>query len=159
MVAKKFAFYGGIAMVTVSLLSFIFVGDKSMLPPLKVMTSYGLFLGILPMNILNKLLLLGMGILGISSARRAEVGPSINYCRVVCVLASILTLLGIPNATDTLGGIIPLFGMQILTYGVIAMLSGYCGFSQKSTVEVVLGSNRRFGSVGGDKSHNRHISP
>ena len=62
--AKNFALVGGIVMLVIGALSLIpaFTGLAFGLPLLKIETSYGLFLGIFPLNIVNKAILIGFGL-------------------------------------------------------------------------------------------------
>ena len=52
---KRFALIGGIIMLAVGVLALIpnFVGLADSLPVLRVQESYGYFLGLVPMNIVN----------------------------------------------------------------------------------------------------------
>jgi hypothetical protein len=133
--AKKFAYWGGIAMLVIGVLSMLpgLVGPTTGLPLLKVTSSYGAFLGMFPMNILNKLALIVFGIAGISVAKRYEdESYSITYSKVVLYVMGALALLGIPTSTDTLGGYWPLFGGEIFSHGVFALLGGYFGYAAHS---------------------------
>jgi hypothetical protein len=130
MSAKKFAYVGGIIMLIMGVTSLIpgLVGNHDSLPLLKVQASYGLFLGIFPMNILNKLALMIFGISGIAASKRNNLDYSINYSRIVFFAMGLFSLLGIFPATNTLGGYWPLFGNEALAHGAFALMGGYCGF-------------------------------
>ena len=70
MYPRRFALVGGSLMLAIGLISLIpaLQGSVDRLPVLNVETSYGLFLGLFPMNIFNKAALIIMGLAGISAA-------------------------------------------------------------------------------------------
>lgn len=135
---REFAFYGGIVMVVVALLAMVAPGSAAMLPPLNLETSYGLFLGLIPMNIVNKLAILLFGVAGIVCSRvpNRELPTSIWYARVTMVAMAVLAVLGLFPQTDTLGGYWPLFGNNVGLYALVAVISGYFGFALSSKVNV-----------------------
>jgi hypothetical protein len=130
MTSKKFALVGGMVMLILGVTSLIpaLSGSPSGLPTLKLTTSYGLFLGVLPLNILNKIGLIFLGIAGIYASRMENKEIAIYFSRTICVVMGILALLGISPTTDTLFGYSPLFGTEILINTLFALLGGYCGF-------------------------------
>jgi hypothetical protein len=101
------------------------------LPSLLVENSYGAFLNLVPMNIINKFAVVALGIWGVIAANAK---PTVNYqqsviwARATCVVLAALTILGIIPMTNTLYGYWPLFGANVAVYGVFAVLSAYYGF-------------------------------
>jgi len=131
--AKNFALVGGIVMLVLGALSLIpaFTGLSFGLPILKIETSYGLFLGIFPLNIVNKAALIGFGLWGIAAASDPALSlpRSITFSRSVFVITAVLVVLGLFPQTNTLFGLVPLFGAGIWLHAVIALLSGIFGYS------------------------------
>ena len=130
MSARKFALYGGITMFLMGFVSIIpgLEGSSAGLPELKIETSYGLFLGLFPMNILNKIALIVFGIAGIAAGRPADTSYPIHYSRMVFFVMGLAALLGVYDSTDTLFGYWPLFGGEIIAHGIFAVIGGICGF-------------------------------
>ena len=94
---RIFALWGGIAMIVLAAVAFFMPGSVEGLPPLLVDYSYGLFLGLVPMNIVTKAALLLFGVLGIWCAMSPNVSlpRSIWYCRLVFVSMAVLMVLGL----------------------------------------------------------------
>lgn len=135
--AKKFALVGGIVMLVMGALSLIpaFTGVAFGLPLLKIETSYGLFLGIFPLNIVNKVILIALGMWGIAAASdpALAIPRSITYSRSVFAISAVLTVLGLFSQTNTLFGFAPLFGAGLWLHGVMALVSGVFGYSVVNT--------------------------
>lgn len=131
---KQFAFGSSIIFLLMGLSSLIFPGAIDSLPTLKIETSYGLFLGIFPMNIFNKIALISFGIGGLRAAsdKFASLPLSIFYSRAVLFVMGLAALLGIIPQTNTFFGYWPLFGNEVYTHGLFAILGGYFGFAYKS---------------------------
>lgn len=137
--AKNFALIGGIVMLVLGALSLIpaFTGLSFGLPILKIEMSYGLFLGIFPLNIINKAILIGFGLWGIAAASDPvlSIPRSITYSRTVFALTAVFAVLGLFPQTNTLFGFAPLFGASIWLHSVLALMGGIFGYSVvRSTV-------------------------
>ncbi len=136
---RKFALYGGIVMLAMGAVSLIpnFVGSQSSLPLLNLDTSYGLFMGYFPMNIMNKMALIIFGVAGIlvSGLKFNALPRSILYSRVVFVVMGLAALLGLINETSTGFGYWPLFGGEAFAHGVFAILGAYYGFALTAKVQ------------------------
>lgn len=131
--AKKFALVGGIVMLVMGALSLIpaFTGLAFGLPILKIETSYGLFLGVFPLNIINKAILIGLGMWGIAAASDPALSlpRSISFSRWVFMLSALFAILGLFPQTNTLFGYVPLFGAGVWLHAVMALVSGLFGYS------------------------------
>ncbi|MGZ3652708.1 MAG: DUF4383 domain-containing protein [Bdellovibrionota bacterium] len=131
---KQFALIGGIVMLVFGAVAFIPALSTSPadagLPLLNLETSYGLFLDIFPMNVMNKLALVIFGLAGIWSANRATTNlpASINFSRWVFAVMGVAAILGLFTQTDTLGSYWPLFGAEVPLHAVFAALGAYFGF-------------------------------
>jgi len=133
---KKYALIGGILMLVMGLLALVpslyenYAANVN-LPPLALNTSYGLFLGIFPMNILNKIALIIFGIAGIAAANAptTNLPKSILWSRAVFVIMGAAAILGAIPQTSTLNGYWPLFNAEVWTHGLFALLGAYFGFA------------------------------
>ena len=110
-------------------------GPTSTIPMLKVNTSYGLFMGLLPMNIFNKIALIAFGVAGIAVSRKATVNESVTDCKIVFCVMGTLAVLGAFHTTNTLGGYWPLFGGEILGHGLFALAAGACAVADAQSHE------------------------
>jgi hypothetical protein len=133
---KKFALIGGVLMLLMGVLALIpslsqFQNSAMQLPMLKIDTSYGLFLGVLPFNIVNKIALILFGIAGIAAANAptTSLPKSILFARVTFFVMGALAILGLIPDTNTLNGYIPLFGGTIIDHAVFALVGAYFGFA------------------------------
>lgn len=135
---RKFALIGGIVMLAMGLLSLIpalyLYPQNVELPGLMVQTSYGLFLGIFPMNIFNKVALILFGLAGIGATRAptTSLPKSITWSRWVFFVMAPLAVLGLFPQTNTLNGYWPLFGAEVWAHGIFAILGAYFGFALTS---------------------------
>lgn len=136
--ARKFALYGGSVMLAMGLLALIpsFVGSSYGLPTLSLNSSYGLFLSYFPMNIVNKLALIGFGVAGliVANADVNSVSRSTTYCRAVFVVMGLGAILGLIPQTATFFGYWPLFGAEVLVHAIFSLLGAYFGYAASSTV-------------------------
>lgn len=117
---QYFATIAGAFMLVLSVLALISPGITTNLPPLAVTNSYGWFMGLLPMNIVNKGALFVFGIAGLMAMKRVD--SSITWSRVVFVAMGVLGVMGLFPETNTMYGMAPLFSTQIPTYGLFAVL-------------------------------------
>lgn len=131
MPARKFALIGGIVMLVLGLLALVptLNGSRAFLPFMNLDVSYGMFLGIFPMNILNKLALIVFGLGGIWAYRSGSVNNSVAFARVVFVVMGLAALLGLFPATNTLGGYWPLYGNEVWMHALFAVFGAYFGFA------------------------------
>jgi len=137
MAAKKFALIAGSLMLVMGLAAMIpaLSSFPTWLPRLQLETSYGAFLDLFAMNIVNKVALLAFGIAGILVARGSvEASASVMWSRVVFVVMGIGALLGAIPATSTLFGYWPLFGAEIAVHALFAAAGAYFGFAHKVTL-------------------------
>ncbi len=134
--SKRFAFISGIIFLVMGISSLMFPGPTDFLPVLKIETSYGLFVGLFPMNVFNKVALILFGIGGVRAAndKFSSLPLSIFYSRVVFFVMGPAALLGAISQTNTFFGYWPLYGNEVLMHGLFALLGGYFGFV-KSRIE------------------------
>lgn len=141
MIPQRFALIGGITMLAIGAIALVpgFSTYPPELPLLNLMASYGLFLGLVPMNILTKLAFMAFGIWGIlaSQARNTSLPASVNFSRWVMLAFGALAILGIAPQTNTLNGYWPLFGAHIGVSAILAVFGAYFGFAlpRKAAIE------------------------
>lgn len=136
MSSKKFAFTAGSAMLLLGLFALIpalTVYNNQTLPTLKLSASYGYFLGIFPMNILNKIALIFFGVTGIACSNASASGgnvisPSTLWSRILFYAMAVLAILGAFGPTNTFGGYWPLFGNEIWFHALFSVLGGFYGY-------------------------------
>jgi hypothetical protein len=129
---------GGAIMLLTGLAALVpaWKGAMDTLPPLALEISYGLFLGFLPMNIVNKLLLIVVGAAGLyaSRAKFRDLPASIGWSRMVFFLFGAAAILGMIPATNTFFGYAPLFGNYVWVHAVFAIAGAYFGYALSSRV-------------------------
>ena len=95
-------------------------------PPLTVATGYGLIVGLLPVNVLHDLVHVLFGILsfvaygGFFAPRR--------YAQIVAVAYGLLVILGLLPTTNTLFGLVPIYGNDVWLHLVLGVVAAYFGF-------------------------------
>ena len=129
---RRFSLIAGIVMIAIAVLSFV-PGLNEFpvgLPALKLETSYGFFLGLFAMNILNKIALLLFGMAGIlaATAKNRSLPASVNHAKWVFFGMGIAAILGMIPATNTFFGYWPLFGNEAIMHGVFAAFGAYFGY-------------------------------
>ena len=95
-------------------------------PPLTVTMGYGLVMGLLPVNVLHNLVHVLFGILGVV-AYRGVFAPRV-YAQIVAVAYGLLVILGLLPATNTLFGLIPIYGNDVWLHLVLGVVAAYFGF-------------------------------
>lgn len=95
-------------------------------PPLTVAAGYGLVMGLLPVNVLHNLVHLLFGLLGIA-AYAGLYAPRL-YAQIVAVAYGLLTVLGLVPATNTLFGLVPIYGIDVWLHLVLGAIAAYFGF-------------------------------
>lgn len=95
-------------------------------PHVDVTASYGLLLGIFPVNALHDAFHILIGILGIISFR--NVGAAQVYSRILFLVYGFLAIIGFIPQADTLFGLLPLFGNDVWLHAGTAVVSAYFGW-------------------------------
>ncbi|MGZ8202178.1 MAG: DUF4383 domain-containing protein [Burkholderiales bacterium] len=95
-------------------------------PPLTVPMGYGLVMGLLPVNVLHNLVHVLFGILGLV-AFGGLLSPRL-YAQIVAVAYGLLVILGLLPATNTLFGLVPIYGNDVWLHLVIGVIAAYFGF-------------------------------
>lgn len=128
-------------------------GSAVSLPALTLDTSYGLFLGLFAMNIVNKVALILFGVAGIAvaSMKFNSLPRSITWSRTVAIVMGIAAILGFIPQTNTFFGYWPLFGFEALAHAAFAIVGAYFGFAltHKANEEIKRDPNLRATFQGG----------
>jgi hypothetical protein len=137
MSTRKFALVFGIVFLLAGISGFI----PGMLhpvpvdaPPLRVDMGYGLVMGLLPVNVLHNLVHILFGILGVV-AFAGVVAPRV-YAQIVAVAYGLLVILGLLPATQTVFGLIPIYGNDVWLHLVLGAIAAYFGFMTSTEAAV-----------------------
>jgi len=103
-------------------------------PPLTVPMGYGLVLGLLPVNLLHNLVHVLFGILGLV-AFGGLFAPRL-YAQIVAVSYGLPVILGLLPATNTLFGLVPIYGNDVWLHLVIGAVAAYFGFMAPAAAPV-----------------------
>jgi hypothetical protein len=105
-------------------------------PHLTVNMSYGLLLGLFPVNIIHNIFHFGVGIMGLLAFRSFP--SALRFSRFLGITLAVLTLMGLVPALQTGFGLWPLYGHDIWLHGIEAVIGIYLGFfaAQQSQTRV-----------------------
>lgn len=105
-------------------------------PHLIINASYGLLLGLFPVNIVHNLFHFGVGLLGLLASRAYP--SALQYARFLGITLGILTVMGMIPSLRTGFGLWPLYGHDIWLHGLEAVIGIYLGFfaGQKNRMQV-----------------------
>lgn len=95
-------------------------------PQLVIDMSYGLLLGLFPVNAIHNLFHFAVGVMGLLAFR--SYAASLRFSRFLGVTLGILTLMGLFPALNTGFGLWPLYGHDIWLHGIEAGVGIYLGF-------------------------------
>jgi hypothetical protein len=95
-------------------------------PQLSVNSGYGLVFGLLPVNILHNLVHLLFGVLGIIAF--AGVFSPRSYAKIIAIFYGLLVVLGLIPATNTLFGLVPIYGNDVWLHLALGAIAAYFGF-------------------------------
>jgi glycine/D-amino acid oxidase-like deaminating enzyme/nitrite reductase/ring-hydroxylating ferredoxin subunit len=140
-IVNKVALIFGIAYALAGLLGFLpgLVQPPDPTPALGVETGYGKLLGLFPINILHNLVHLAIGAWGIVASR--TVLASLQFSRGVAIFYGLLTVLGLIPATNTLFGLVPIYGHDVWLHAASAVVLAYFGFMGTHPASVAKGSS------------------
>jgi len=95
-------------------------------PPLTVTMGYGFVMGLLPVNVLHNLVHVLFGILGVV-AYGGLFAPR-TYAQIVALAYGLLAVMGLASATNTLFGLVPIYGNDVWLHLVLGAVAAYFGF-------------------------------
>lgn len=96
-------------------------------PALVVDAGHGLLLGLFPVNVLHNLVHLAFGALGVAAYAGLIMTP-VSYARLVAVSYGALTLMGLVPGLNTVFGLVPIYGADVVLHVALAAVSAYFGF-------------------------------
>jgi hypothetical protein len=100
---------------------------------------FGYIFGVIPTNAIHSILRLAFGISGILASIALD--STRVYCRALAIGYGLFAILGLFPYTNTLFGLAPIFGSDVLLHGISAAIGFYYGFiDQPGLLE--LGSGR-----------------
>jgi hypothetical protein len=98
-------------------------------PGVAVTASSRLAIGLFPVNVLHNLVHLAFGVWGLLAARSATGARA--YAKAVAIIYAILTVFGLIPGTDTMFGLVPLYGNDIWLHALLAAVAAYFGFMHR----------------------------
>lgn len=130
---RKFALIFGILYVIGGISGFIpaLSPHSHDMPPLAVDSFYGRALGLFPVNILHNLVHLAIGIWGILASR--SIGGARLFAQGLAIFYGLLAILGLIPATNTLFGLVPLYGHDVWLHAGTALIAAYFGFVARNS--------------------------
>jgi hypothetical protein len=125
---RTFALVFGIIYLVVGILGFVpgLVQPAHHGPALAVEANHGMLLGLFPINLLHNLVHLVIGICGIVASRALPAARW--YSRGLAGFYGLLAILGLLPATNTLFGLVPIYGHDVWLHALSAVVAAYFGF-------------------------------
>jgi hypothetical protein len=125
---KTFALIFGIIYVIAGISGFVpaLNPHHADMPPIAVDSFYGRALGLFPVNILHNLVHLAIGAWGIIGSR--SVSGARLFARGLAILYGLLAILGLIPATNTMFGLVPIYGNDVWLHAGTALIAAYFGF-------------------------------
>ncbi len=119
---------------------YVLLGVLGLIPPLVseyvgaasliVGIGSGYLFNLFAVNLIHNLVWLGLGAWGIVSYSQSE-NAALRFNRIVGTIFAVLTVLGLIPLTNTLFGLMPLFGHNIWFHAITAIIAAYFGFMTK----------------------------
>ena len=110
---------------------FVLIGILGFVPQL---TPDGMLLGLFPVNAVHNIVHILLGLWGLAAGGSAP--GAVTYFKGVAVIYTLLMVLGLIPATNTLFGLAPIHGHDVWLHGVLAAISAYYGFVRGKAVAV-----------------------
>jgi hypothetical protein len=123
----------GVVFLLVGLSGFFAAPPPPDAPSLQVEHGHGMAMGLFPVNTLHNIVHLLFGVLGIAASRGAVMAAR-QYFQVVAVSYALLVVLGLLPATQTLFGLVPLWGNDVWLHALLAAVAAYFGFAGASDI-------------------------
>ena len=134
--ARKFALIFGLIYLLVGILGFVpaAVHPPEMSGELVVDEGHGRLLGIFPINWLHNIVHLAIGLWGLLASR--SFGGAVSFARGIAIFYGLLAVLGLIPGTNTLFGLVPIYGHDIWLHAGSAILAAYAGWGPPSRGDV-----------------------
>ena len=130
---RTFALILGIVYIVAGIAGFIpaLTPHSGDMHPLAVETAHGRVLGLFPVNALHNLVHIAIGVWGVLGSR--SLGGARFFWQGLAVFYGLLAILGLIPATNTLFGLVPLYGHDVWLHAGTALIAAYFGFIAKSS--------------------------
>ncbi len=125
---RTFALVFGIVYLLVGILGFVpgLNAHHADMPPIAVDSFYGRLMGLFPVNILHNIVHILIGLWGILSSR--SVGAARLFGKGLAIIYGLLTILGLIPLTNTMFGLVPIYGHDVWLHALSALIAAYFGF-------------------------------
>lgn len=139
---RTFALILGIIYVIAGIAGFIpaLTPHSPDLHPIAVDVAHGRALGLFPVNLLHNIVHLAVGAWGILGSR--SVGGARLFWRGLAVFYGLLAILGLIPATNTMFGLVPIYGNDVWLHAGTALIAAYFGFIARADGEPDVSANR-----------------
>lgn len=134
---RYFALISGIIYILIGLFGFVpgmVATPGTGGPEVAVGAGYGYLLSTFPVNVLHNLVHLAVGIWGVVAFRSYL--QSRTYSRGLAIFYGILAIMGLLPVLNTVFGLIPIFGNDVLLHAITALIAAYFGFKTPSPAEL-----------------------
>src|SRR5215203_1599228 len=125
---RTFALIFGIIYVLVGILGFVpgLTSHHVDMPAITIDSFYGKILGLFPINILHNIVHLAIGTWGVLASR--SVSGARLFGKGLAVFYGLLGILGLLPVTNTMFGLIPIYGHDVWLHALSALVAAYFGF-------------------------------
>ena len=123
-------------MTSRSIKSIVFIFNNKVAvphPAVAIDSFYGRALGLFPVNILHNLVHLAIGVWGILGSR--SLSGARFFGKGLAVLYGLLAILGLIPATNTMFGLVPIYGHDVWLHAGTALIADYFGFIARESDE------------------------
>ena len=96
------------------------------MPPIAVDSFYGRALGLFPVNILHNIVHIAIGLWGLLASR--SVSGARFFGKGLAIFYGLLAILGLIPATNTMFGLVPLYGNDVWLHAGTALIAAYFGW-------------------------------
>jgi hypothetical protein len=130
--AQRFALIFGITYLVMGIMGFIpaLVSTPETLPgyvsDLGVVSGFGYLMGLFPVNTPHNIIHIAVGLIGIAASISWD--SSRLYSGQLGIWFGVLTILGLIPVANTLFGLVPLYGFDVLLHAATSILGIYFGF-------------------------------
>lgn len=137
MKARYFALISGIVFVLLGIFGFIpgmVATPGTGGPSVELKAGYGYLLEAFPINVLDNIVYIAVGIWGLVSYRSYMRARS--YGRGLAIFYGVLAIMGLLPVLNTVFGLMPIFGNDVLLHAITAVIAAYFGFKTPSAAEL-----------------------
>ena len=89
-------------------------------------SNYGFLAGLFPVNLVHDALHVFLGAWGVLAGGKFK--AAVTYCKSVAWIYAVLVVLGVIPITNTLFGVAPIYGFDVLLHFVVALFAFYGGY-------------------------------